>query len=213
MDVDVCVPESETVYEENESTVISDDVGVKEQRNFRNSRMIEKEENMDIEYINEKWKSLTIEQKEQAIILQENFKSQAKLDSTPSRFEEVKARYIPFPENKKLTVDNIQAHLKDQLGNDLKKYDAQEDNIYLDELRKIEPRTEQMCQKLKREHYKDKSSLLMRDIVPKKSERITKRLKEFVVTDKTTSKEYQYINSVKQGRRESTNNLPISEVA
>lgn len=97
-------------------------------------------------------------------------------DMESARIADVTARYVPFPENKTLTVEHIMEHFKSQLGNDLKYFGANDDRIYLDELRAIEPQTIKIYQTLFRAHQKNKSVPLMKDLICKKSKRITKEL-------------------------------------
>jgi len=91
-------------------------------------------------------------------------------------FEDIKVGYTPYPKGQKMTVENITAHLKDQLGDYLTAFGAPEDLIYLDQLRKIEPLTDNLYSKLQYENRKDKSSPIFTDFVPKKTERITKEI-------------------------------------
>lgn len=94
-----------------------------------------------------------------------------------NRFESIKAEYTPFPQGQKLTVETITNHLKEQLGNDLTYFGADEDRIYLNELRKIEPMAKNMEDKLIYEHGKTPDNVpLIKDIVPTVSVRVTNEL-------------------------------------
>lgn len=134
-------------------------------------------------------------------------------DLQQARLKEIQSRYTPFPKNKKITVENILAHLKNKFKNDLMYFGAKENNIYLDELRKIEPLTKKMYEKLSYENKKENSVPLIINIIPKKKEKVTKRLKNYTITPETTLKEHEEIRSIKQQRKKLDHNPPTLDAA
>ena len=145
--------------------------------------------------------SFSQEEQEAAIAHVQSLKEKAIL----SPLEQLKEDYIKFPENTKITVDAVLAHLKPQLKDYVKAWGAKEDLIYLDDLREVEALTTKMYQAFYRLHKRtikdDNPSPLMSDLISKKKEKVTKKLANYKQTDETTAKEYQYIASIKQGRQ------------
>ncbi len=108
-----------------------------------------------------------------------NALAEEKSKSALSTLEKIKQNYTPFPQNVKMTVENIIAHLKNELANYLTAFGAKKDSIYLDQLRQIEPLTEKMYEKLRYEHKKNASSPLFTDFVKKKTERTDSKVISF----------------------------------
>jgi hypothetical protein len=96
------------------------------------------------------------------------------------RFEKIAGEYKPFPVSEKITAKSITDHLKEQFKDHLKYFGkVSEDSIYLDELRKIEPLTQKMYDKLYYEHTKNHEVPNLQMIISKKSVRVTKELEEY----------------------------------
>lgn len=95
------------------------------------------------------------------------------------RISEITERYKPLKmgEDEKLTFEKIRAHFKKNFQHDLKYFGAKENRVYLDELRKIEPLTPQIYSKLYGLHKYKKSIPELKDIVPTRDIRTSKRLK------------------------------------
>ena len=113
--------------------------------------------------------------------------------------KEIIRDYTPYPEEQKLTSENIIAHLQAQLGEHLTYFGAKENHIYLDQLRKLEPMTGKIDERLKyeRNRDKDKGPPRLSDMVWPKSARKTKELK-FISKEKR--KKYQRLALLEQSR-------------
>ena len=124
------------------------------------------------------------------------------VDKDEARLAPIKARYATFPEKMEMSVENIMAHLKKELGGHLKYFGAAENRIYLNELRKMEPLTTKMYNVLYSAVHRQKRENVpeLTEIVPKISVKITKRTKNFKATPKTSVNEYHRNKSAEYRR-------------
>lgn len=170
----------------NEARVSEPNVWVSSQKKQKSKNGLLHEERtkqaMDdpVEKLKDIYNALPDHKKSEFLQLAEEFSEKAKFEPQPLPevclleniydFEQIAHRYKKFPEGRKLTIENILDHLKEQLGDCLKFFGAKEDSIFLDELRKLEPITQKMYDKLYYEHSKNPKTPHLKEIISKKSD-------------------------------------------
>ncbi len=91
-----------------------------------------------------------------------------------SPIETLKKNYTPFPHTVRMNAENIIAHLRMELKDYIRAFGANDDYIYLDEFKTVEPSFESLCAILSREHRINPKNLHISDILSKKTVRTQK---------------------------------------
>jgi len=147
--------------------------------------------------------SLSEEEQIKALAFIQQFAQQAKQIPYIEPLEQLKKDYIKFPENKKITVDSVLAHLKPQLKPYVKAWGAKEDTIFLNDFRKVEDTeiVNKMYNAFYQANMRDNSIPLLSQLISKITKKTDKRIDNFELKPETNYKEYQQIEAIKRYRK------------